>query len=73
MSSKNAAPIAPVSTQSGVSCFHVDKEGHIDFPIFDKIMVKGLTVNEVSAILQRMSDGKKPGNLSIVLNDRIEK
>ena len=47
-----------VNTQSGVSYFYVDKEGYIDFPIFGKIMVRGLTVNEVSEKIRRlMADG----------------
>ena len=37
-----------INTQSGVSYFYVDQDGFIDFPIFGKILVKGLTVNEVS-------------------------
>lgn len=47
-----------VNTQSGVSYFYVDENGYIDFPIFGKILVKGLTVNEVSeTIRQLMADG----------------
>ncbi len=47
-----------INTQSGVSYFYVDKEGYIDFPIFGKILVKGLTVNEVSEkIRSLMADG----------------
>lgn len=45
------------NTSSGVSYFYVDKEGNIDFPIFGKIYVKGMTVNELSeTIRKRMAE-----------------
>ena len=46
------------NTTSGVSYFYVDKDGCIDFPIFGKIKVKGMTVNEVSeTIRQKLVNG----------------
>ena len=45
------------NTSAGVSYFYVDKAGCIDFPIFGKIYVKGMTVNELSeTIRKRMAD-----------------
>ena len=37
-----------INTQAGVSYFYVDKEGYINFPIFGRIKVAGLNVNELS-------------------------
>ncbi len=46
------------NTTAGVSYFYVDRDGNIDFPIFGKIQVKGLTVNEVSeTIRQKLVNG----------------
>lgn len=39
--------------QSGLTYFYVKKDGTIDFPILGKIKVKGLTIEEVSAEIQK--------------------
>lgn len=42
-----------VNVSSGVSYFHVDKEGNIEFPIFGTIHVGGMTTGEISTLIQR--------------------
>lgn len=39
--------------QSGMTYFYVTKDGTIDFPILGRIKVKGLTIDEVSAEIQK--------------------
>ena len=43
---------------SNLTGFHVDKDGNIDFPIFGKIRVEGLSRREVADLIQsRLRDG----------------
>jgi len=42
------------NTTSGVSYFHVDKQGYISFPIFGQLKVGGKTTNEVSTMVQKL-------------------
>lgn len=43
---------------TNLSGFHVDKDGNIDFPIFGKIRVEGLSRREVADLIQeRLRDG----------------
>lgn len=42
-----------INVSSGVSYFRVDKEGNIEFPIFGRIHVGGMTTGEISAMIQK--------------------
>ena len=42
-----------VNVSSGVSYFRVDKDGNIQFPIFGKLHVGGMTTGEISSLLQK--------------------
>ena len=47
-----------LSGGSNLSGFHVDKDGNIDFPIFGKIRVEGLSRREVADVIQaKLRDG----------------
>lgn len=41
------------NTTSGMTYFYVSKDGTIDFPILGKIKVEGLTINQVSDVIQK--------------------
>ena len=40
------------SSSSNLNGFHVDKDGNIDFPVFGKIRVEGLSRQEVAEVIQ---------------------
>lgn len=42
-----------VNVTSGVSYFHVNEEGNIEFPIFGTLHVGGMTTGEISALVQK--------------------
>lgn len=42
-----------VNVTSGVSYFHVDKQGNIEFPIFGTMKVGGLSTTEISRMVQK--------------------
>lgn len=59
-----------VNVTSGVSYFHVDTEGNIEFPIFGSMHVGGMTTKEISSMVQKRM--REEGYISdAVVNTKI--
>jgi len=49
----NESPEKGLTSQPGLQAYLVDNEGTIDFPVFGKIKVGGLTLKELETLLQK--------------------
>lgn len=49
----NESPEKTITSQPSLQAYLVDNDGNIDFPVFGKLQVKGLTQKELESLLQK--------------------